>query len=73
MELFVIVLCFMLHWRRHCLCLEHFAAVELDPAYNGDLAQFNYKVKTNRQNKGAQGNSCITESVAVGTPPRAVP
>lgn len=64
MELFVIVLCLMLHWRRHCLCLEHFAAIGFDPAYhNGDWAQFKYNVKTNRQNKGAQGNSCIIESV----------
>lgn len=39
------------------LYLDHFAVIRLDPAYrNGDWSQFKYKVKTNRQNKGAQGN-----------------
>lgn len=40
------------------LCCEHFAVIGLDPAYhNGGWSQFKYKVKTNKQSEGAQGNS----------------
>lgn len=62
-ELFIIIPCFMLHWRRHCLCPQHFAMVELDPAnHNGDWSQLQQKGKTNKQSEGAC--SCIIQSVS---------